>query len=432
MVTTFPSALDERTEKPAQQPTWLLRSAVLWKHRHILTRVTVLSFAISLLIAFVIPKSYKATTRIMPPDQPNSGAMMLAALAGRAGGLGAMGSLASGLLGGHTSTALFVDLLRSATISGHIIDRFNLQHVYHKRYRIDTAKRLSRNTTISDDKKSGVITISVMDTSPARARDMAQAYLDELNTLVTRTSTSTAHRERVFIENRLNSVKNDLERAQLDLSKFSSENSTIDLREQTRAMVDASVRLQGELLVAKSSLQSLRQIYGDGNVRVRQTEARIAELQGELNKMAGSAASPSQGDAEAPPNDPTQLYPPLRKLPSLAVPYADLYRREKVQETVFELLTQQYEMARVEEAKDIPVVSVIDPPGLPEKKAFPPRLLLALAMTILCFGVTSMGILLREGWTEMDGRDPRKILGSDMLTVLQRRIGQIVSRRGAA
>lgn len=439
-MTTAPifTPADKLSELPiAPQPVWLLRSAVLWRHRRLMARVVVISLVASLALAFAIPKRYKSTTRIMPPDQPNSGAMMLAALASRSGGLGTLGTLAGGLLNGHSSGALFIDLLRSGTVTGHLIDRFNLQRLYHNRYRMDTTKRLARYTTITDDKKSGVITISVEDTSPARARDMAQAYLDELNKLVTRTNTSTAHRERTFIENRLHSVEHDLEKTQLELSDFSSKNSTIDIREQTRAMVDASARLQGELLVAKSGLQSLRQIYGDGNIRVRQTEARIAELQSELHKMAGTSAPLAKADlantsAEA-SDDKNQLYPPLRKLPRLAVPYADLYRREKVQETVFELLTQQNEIARIEEAKDVPVVSVIDPPGLPEKKSFPPRLLLALALTAICCGLTSVMILTRESWRAMDDRDPRKALGNDILSAFQRMAQQpLLRRRGDA
>jgi uncharacterized protein involved in exopolysaccharide biosynthesis len=421
----------------ALQPVWLLRGKVLWKHRRLMARVAAVSLVVSLAIAFVIPKRYKSTARIMPPDQSNSGALVLAALASRSSGLGSLGSLAGGLLGGRTSGALFMDLLRSATVTGHLIDRFDLQRLYHNRYRFDTAKRLARNTTIADDKKSGVITISVEDTSPVRARDMAQAYLDELNRLVTQTSTSTARRERVFIENRLHSVEHDLEQAQIDLSDFSSRNNTVDIREQGRAMVDASARLQGELLVAKSGLQSLRQVYGDGNVRVRQTEARISELEGELRKMAGSATplaqGADQGSSEGTADDPGQLYPPLRRLPRLAVPYADLYRRTKVQETVFELLTQQYEMARIDEAKDVPVVSVIDPPGIPEKKSFPPRLFLALALTLVSCGVTSTIILLRESWLQMDEMDPRKLFAAEVLSAGRRwNFRGLMQRRGWA
>ncbi len=414
--------MNTRTAPPIPA-NWAVRAALLWQHRRLLARVAAISFVVSLVIAFILPKQYKATASIMPPDQQNSGAMMLAALAGR-GGLGSLGSLASGLLGGHTTTALFVNLLQSGTVSSHLIDRFNLQHVYHSRYRITTAKRLAHRTKISDDKKSGVITIAVEDNDPTRARDLAQAYLDELNKLVMQTSTSAAHQERIFIEHRLHSVQSDLEHAQLELSEFSSRNSTVDIKEQTRAMVEAGARIQGELLVEQSGLQSLRQLYGDGNVRVRETEARISALQRDLTQMTGTSAPLQSGPAT---NDKGTLYPPLRQLPRLAVPYADLYRRVKVQETVFELLTQQYEMARIEEAKDVPVISVIDAPGIPEKKSFPPRLIVTLLLTFLAVAATSATLLLREGWSHLLPSDPRKTLAAEVIPVIRRRIHSIAS-----
>jgi uncharacterized protein involved in exopolysaccharide biosynthesis len=411
---------------------------LLWQHRRILARVTAISLVAGLGIAFTIPKQYTAVTSIMPPDQQGTSAMLLAALSGRGSGLGALGSLAGGFLGEHPTTALFIDLLQSGTVSGRLIRRFDLKHVYHKRYNVDTAKHLAHITKITDDKKSGVITIKVQDRDPVRARDLAQGYLDELNRLVTQTSTSAARQERIFIEQRLRSVEAELERAQLELSEFSSKNSTIDIKEQTRAMVDAGARVQGELLVEQSGLQSLRQIYGDGNVRVRETEARIAALQHDLDKMTGSSAplvpeTADVGDAKSNTEDKGELYPPLRQLPRLAVPYADLYRRVRVQEAVFELLTQQYEVASIEEAKDTPVIKVIDPPGVPERKSFPPRLLLALLFTFLSFAGTSALILIREHWSSVDPRDPRKILASEVLPVLRRRF-RVVSalKRGAA
>lgn len=428
--------LDE-TMQIGYEPTWAIRAILLWKRRRKLALATGISLLISLAISFSIPKQYKSTTSIMPPDEQGSSTMLLAALAGRSGGLGALGSLASGLLGGHTSTALFVDLLESGTVRGHLIDRFNLQQVYHTRYRIDAAKHLARCTKITEDKKSGVITIAVEDRSRVRARDLAQGYLDELNNLVTHTNTSAAHRERVFIEQRLSAVRTNLKEAELQLSQFSSKSNAIDIQQQTRALVEAGARVQAELLVEQSGLQSLRQIYGDGNVRVRETEARIASLHSELAKMTGSSASPTANaihddDSIQGGNDGGELYPPLRQLPRLAVPYADLYRRVKVQEAVFELLTQQYEMARIQEVKDVPVVSVIDPPGIPEKKSFPPRLRLALLLTFLSFAGASARILIRDHWAKVDPRDPRKMLAADVLLVLRRRIHSIRLKRGGA
>jgi len=419
------------------QPThWAVRARLLWQHRRLLARVTVVSLIVGLVIAFTIPKQYTAVTTIMPPDQQGgSSALLLSALAGRGSSLGALGSIAGSVLGEHPTTALFIELLQSGTVGGHLINRFNLKHVYHTRYNIDTAKHLARLTKITDDKKSGVITIKVQDRDPVRARDLAQAYLDELNGLVTRTSTSAAHQERLFIEKRLQTVQGDLERAQLELSEFSSKTSTVDIKEQTRAMVDAGARVQGELLVEQSGLQALRQIYGDGNVRVKETEARVAALQRDLNKMTGSSAPliPQMADdnnANSGAEDKGELYPPLRQLPRLAVPYADLYRRVRVQEAVFELLTQQYEIASIDEAKDTPVIKVIDPPGVPEKKSFPPRLLVALFFAFLAFGGTSAFILMRENWSNVDPRDPRKILASEVMPVVRQRLSAL--RKGSA
>jgi capsule polysaccharide export protein KpsE/RkpR len=382
-------------------PNWLVNANLLWDHRRTLMRVAVVALVLSAAIAFLIPKRYESVARLMPPEQPSSGAAMLAALAGHSlGGLAGFGNLA-GLLGGRTSSALFIDLLHSRTISDHLIDRFELQHVYKKRYRIDTVKYLARHTTIVDDKKSGVITITFTDTDPRRAQAIAQAYLDELNSIVTRANTSSARREREFIEKRLVSVHDELQTAEKALGQFSSTNATLDIKEQTRAMVDAAAKLQAELIVGQSELDSLQQIYGEGNVRVRAARARIGVLKTELSKMSG-------------PGETSELYPSLRQLPRLAVPWADLYRRVRIQETVFELLSQQYEMARIEEAKDTPVVAVIDPPLVAEKKSFPPRLLMILLLTLLAVGTTSFYIVLNSMWENLSPSDPRKLLAREM------------------
>ena len=419
-------------------PPWLIHAGILWRHRRVLVRVTAVSLLVSLGIAFAIPKRYKSTASIMPPDQPNSGAAMLAALAGHLGNIGALG-LANALPGAHSSSELFVDLLRSGTVSDHLIERFHLQHEYRKRYRIDAAKRLARLTEISEDKKSGVITIEVEDTDPARAQALAQAYLDELNQLVVRTNTSAAHRERVFIERRLHDVRASLEAAEIQLSRFSSNSTAIDIREQMRAMLDAGARVQAELMVEQSQLQALRQIYGDGNMRVHEAQARIASLQAQLSRMTGGASALKSedlmdaSDTTGTRGEDDSLYPPLRELPRLAVPYGDLLRSVQVHEAVFQLLTQQYETARIEEARDVPPVNVIDPPGLPEKKSFPPRLLLTLMGTVLGFAGASFFLLARHYWREMSPADPRRELADEIAPVLQRRFHSFFpARRGAA
>src|SRR5437868_11435032 len=327
--------LYRETQGAAQSTgTWTGRVAILWSRRTLLLRVFAVSLLAAMGLAFLIPKEYNSVARIMPPDQQNTSTAVLAALSARAGNFGALGSLASGLLGVRSTTSLFISLLQSGTVSGQLVDRFYLQSVYHERYAVDAATKLAHHTKITDDKKSGVITIEVTDRDPVRARNIAQAYLDELNRLVLQTSTSSAHQERMFIEQRLSSVSADLESAQKELSQFSSRNNTVDLKEQTRAMVDAGARVESALVMEQSTLNSLRQVYGDQNLRVRQAQARVDTLRHELGKVAGNATSAGQDSASS--TDPvvsdTETYPPLRQLPLLAVPYADLYRRVRVQE----------------------------------------------------------------------------------------------------
>jgi capsule polysaccharide export protein KpsE/RkpR len=344
----------------------------------------------------------------MPPDQQGSGTAMLAALASRTGGAegSGLGMLASGLLGAKSNGELYMDLLQSGTVTGNLASRFHLQRVYKKKYMKDTLKKLTSMTEIKENKKSGVISIVVTDTDRQRAQDLARGYVEELNKLLARVSTSSARRERQFIEQRQASVLKDLSDAEEQLSRFSSSTSTIDIREQTRATVDAGAKLQAEMIFGESELGSLRQIYGDENVRVKAARERIGVLQRELGKMGGSAA-----DA----NDPVELskdelYPPLRRLPELGVRYANLYRRVKVQEAVYELLSAEYETARIQEAKEIPTVSTIDAAGWPEKKSSPRRLIFMLAGTLIALLLTSFTMLLLRNWRELDERDDLKKL----------------------
>lgn len=390
-------------------PNWLYNLHILWARRLLLLRIACIAFIFSAIVAFTIPKTYVSQARIMPPEMSNSNSTLLASMAARAFGSDALGGLAASLIGTHNSGALIIDLMRSGSVADQLVERFQLQHLYHKRYRVDAAKTLARRTTILLDKKSGVITLSVKDTDPRRARDMTQAYLDSLNVLVIRTGSSSAHQERVFIEQRLQEVKANLAQAEEAMSDFSSTHSAIDLTEQARVTVESQARVQGELVVAESELASLRQIYGDGNIRVRQSEAQIADLRREIAKFGGTSARlPSDADNDADPPSASLAYLPLRQVPRLAVPYGDLFRQLTVQETIYKLLVQQYEMARIEEAKDIPVVNVIDAPGIPEKKSFPPRILLALALTMATLIVSSFVLVFCHRWLLLSTNDPRR------------------------
>lgn len=395
------STLEVGTEQEIWAWAWLL-----WQRRRALAQSLLWGLAVAAMTAFIVPKRYQSTTRLMPPDgQSSSGLAMLAAMAGK-GTLGSS-SLAGGLLGQRSSGALFVDILRGRTVEDRIVAAFDLRKVYGKRYWVDARKKLTANTEIEEDRKSDVITIRVTDRDPHRAAAMAQAYVEELDHQVAEVSTSSARRERIFIGERLKSVKHDLDEASRQFSEFASANATLDLGTQGKAMVEAAARLQGELIASQSEIEGLEQIYTVDNVRVRSLRARVDELSRQLQKLGGSANRELPGqttDAVA------SGFPSIRELPLVGVRWADLYRQTKIEETVYELLTQQYELAKIEEAKAIPTVKVLDAADVPEKKSFPPRALIVALGGLFSICGAAAWVVGNEVWNAQSERDPRKRL----------------------
>ena len=393
---------------------------LLWRERVFLSKSLLAGLSIFLLIAFLIPSRFHSTARLMPPDQQSGqGLTMLAALAGR-GGVGgdALTGIAGDILGLKTSADLFIGILSSRTVQDHLIEKFDLRKVYGERRWDDARKKLIARTELSSDRKSGIISITVTDHSPQRAAAMANDYVQQLNWLVTQLNTSTAHRERVFLEERLNEVQKDLERSEKDFSQFASKNMALDIPTQGKAMLEATAALQGELIAAQTELQGLKQIYADSNVRVRSTQARVDELQRQLQKLGGTV-SPG---ATTQDQDPGTLYPSLRKLPLLGVEYADLLRRNRVEEAVYASLTQQYELAKVQEVKETPIVKVLDPPDIPETKSFPPTLLMTVVGS--CIGLL-LGVWWMLGWLQWrlaDPQDPARVLVQDVENELRARL----------
>ncbi len=403
---------------------------LLWSRRRFLFRAVAAGLLVSTLAAFLIPKSYTSTTQLMPPDpQSTSGMAMMAAMAAKGGG--GLAGVAGDLLGLKSSGALFIGVLRSQTAQDRLIQQFNLRNVYGKRLIVDARTKLDENTSISEDRKSGIITISVTDHSPQRAAALASAYVDQLNSLVSELSTSSAHRERVFLEERLKVAKQDLDDATNQLAQFSSKNNTLDIQQEGKAMLDAAGSIAGEMIAAQSQLEGLRQIYTDNNSRVRSLNARVAELRKQLEKLGGTQPNGANGTNASveQPGDPSAAkaggglpYPTIRSLPLLGAKYADFYRRAKIQETVFELLTGQYELAKVQEAKETPSVKVLDPARIPEKKSFPPRLVIMFLGTFLVCAMSVVWVLGSGRWEEVDPQDPLKVLAQEVAGAVRARI----------
>jgi len=403
------------------------RMRLLWEARRFLARSAAAGLAVAAGVAFLIPPRYESTTQVMPPDAQSTAGLALAArLAGQ--DAGALGGLAGDLLGMKSTGALFVGVLRSRTVEDRIIARFALRKVYGAKLEKDAREKLEARTSIGEDRKSGIISVTAADRDPQRAAAIAGAYIDALDAMMAELTTSSAHRERVFLEERLAGAKGDLEGAEKEFSQFASRNATVDITAQGKAMVEGAAALEGQMIAAQSELESLRQIYTDDNVRVRSTQARIRELRRELGRLGGQAESDAPGGDERA----SGAYPTLRQLPLLGVAYADLYRRLKLEEAVFETLTEEYELAKVQEAKEIPTVKVLDAAEVPEKRSFPPRLGIVVTGTVSALLSGAVWLLATAHWKEIDPADPGKQLAAEIFETVRDRLRQAPPRGSRA
>jgi uncharacterized protein involved in exopolysaccharide biosynthesis len=395
------------------QPEKAGRIWLLWTHRKLLWSVIWKAALLSSAFSLLLPTHYQATVKVAPGDSSRQSMAALSALASATGSLG-LTLDAAGILGMKTPGAFYVEILKSRRIQDRLLERFDLRHHYWKfgtlsrRDDYSTRKKLTEFTEIEEDKKSGVISVSVKDYDPATAARIANAYIEELNRLAADLDTSEAHREKVFLEERLGQAKRDLDQASLELSRFSSRNTITDPAGQGKAMVESAARIQGELVAAETELRGLQQIYSDNNVRVRALTARIRGLQEQLKKLSGTDSSAG----EAPDAAFTER-PSFRKLPSLNYQYMNLYRQAKIQETVYEFLTQQYEMARIQEARELPTVRVVDPAMPPERKSGPYRSLIVISTVICAFLFACFWVLGKNTWQQIPPDDARRLVAAE-------------------
>jgi capsule polysaccharide export protein KpsE/RkpR len=409
----------------------LYLARLLWNERLRLRKFALWVGAVTLIFSLFLRNTYRSTTLLMPPDD-QGGSKNLAMMAGMAskltgggsgGGGSDLGMLAGDLLGTHNTGDLFIGVLHSRTAQESIVDRFDLTSVYGMswlRLRVpkeDACKELESNTETAQDRKSGIITIAVADHDPKRAAALANGYVEELNRLIASVSTSAAGRERQFLEQRLVEVKKDLDQATAQLSQFSSKNTTFDPLVQGKATVEAVAGLEGELIAAESQLRGLQAIYTAENVRVRSLQARVTELRKQLGVLSGSTDLDTPDSADSKPSE--MPFPSLRKLPLLGATYADLYRRDKIEEVVYQVLTQQYELAKVQEAKEIPTVKVLDRGEVPPKKWGPHRVILTVAGMIVGLLMGCLVVIGGDRWRNWDENEPRKIFLSDTYAHIQ-------------
>jgi uncharacterized protein involved in exopolysaccharide biosynthesis len=402
---------------------------ILWQNRGFLWRVFWLTAIASIVVAYLLPVHYEGVAKIVPGESSgNFAAGLVNRATGGANTPGFGGLDPSTLLGLKTPAAFYIEILKSRTVQDRMIDRFDLRSRYRlTRWSSPTTyysarKKLKSFSDFEEDKKSGVIIITVTDYDARAAAEMANAYVEELNRLAAALNTSAAHREREFLEERLKSAKEDLDKASLELSRFSSTSYIMDPQTQQRSLMDAASKIEGDLIASETELRGLQQLYSDDNVRVRTLKARMGELQSQLRKLQGGGASSASKPGDAP-------YPSLRALPGLNYRYLDLYRQTRTQEAVYDFLTQQYELAKLQEVKELPTVRVMDRAVPPERKSGPIRSLIVLLSVFLGLALASFWVIEKYRWQQLPADDPRRLLAEDVSGVMRKTFGRFKGRR---
>jgi capsular polysaccharide transport system permease protein len=420
----YPPAAPDPEDRKAER-LW-----VLWRSRRFLWGVVWKTLLASIAVAYLIPVHYKSVVRFVPGENPSSsgGSSMMGllskALGGSDGPTSSLGLDAASLLGAKTPGAFYVEVLKSRTVQDRLIGRFDLRARYSKSTYYEARKKLTKFTEIEEDKKSGVITLTVTDYEAKVAAQLANAYIEELNRLAVDLNTSSAHRERQFLEQRLATAKDDLARASAALSQFTSKNSMVDPQNEGRAVMDAAARLQGELIASETELKGLQQIYSDDNIRVRTLRARMAELQSQLKKLVGHNGDIAAQDQGSSP------YPSMHTLPGLGSHYSDLYREAKIQEAVYGFVTQQFEMAKIQEAKELPIVRVMDAGVASEKRSSPIRSLIVAGSVLGALILACLWVMGKHRWEQVPADDPYRLLAADIAGEFKSTLGKVRDRLG--
>lgn len=364
---------------------------VIVKYKKMIFYSCGIAFVLSCLVSLLLPNIYTATTMILPPQQEKGG------LGTMLGGVGDLAALAGVSLGRH-SGELYIAMLKSRTMSDAVIDRFNLMERYEWKFRSNAYKALKKKVNVSLEEKGGLITISVEDKNPQMAADIAKSYVEELKNLNIKINLSSAGRQRQFLEKRLAVVKNDLTQAEERLKVFQEQNKAIRIDDQATAIIEAIAQLKGELAGKEVELGVLLSSHTEKNPQVMALHEAISQIKGQIHKLERSSSGKNGSE---------DIFITTSDVPEMGVQYARLLREFKVQETIYELLTKQYEVAKIEEAKNTSTIEIIDPAVVPDRKSKPKRSMIVVFMTFAVGFVAVIVAFIKEYGSRMEEKDRR-------------------------
>jgi tyrosine-protein kinase Etk/Wzc len=368
--------------KPAAQDVLVSRSneirmvdilIAMARQKTLLISMPIIGGAIALVITLMLKPVFTSSVVLLPPQQQSSG---MSAVLGQLGGLGGM----TGGLGSLKNPGdLYIGMLQSRTVADILIDRFKLKERYGTSTMARTRKTLENSTKIGAA-KSGLITIDVEDHDSQMAADLANAYVKELTLMTETMAVSEASRRRVFFARQLESAKDKLSDAEVNLKKVQEATGMIELVGQVKGLIANTAQLQGTIAAKEVQLSSMRSFATANNPELIRVQEEIRGLNDQLFKLNKGQLS-KNGDIAI----------PTGKIPEVSVEYIRSLRDVKYYETIFELLAKQFEMAKIDEAKDANLIQVLDKALPAEKKSGPKSQLIVLGGIL---GGALLGVIL--------------------------------------
>jgi uncharacterized protein involved in exopolysaccharide biosynthesis len=337
---------------------------VILKRKKLVISITLGAAIITAIIVFIMTPIYMAETKILPPQTATS-STALAMLSQVPGAQGITESL-----GLKTPSGLYVDMVKSRTVADRIIDRFNLMELYKAEYREDARKQLLEDVLKAEpDKDTDIITIDVEDKDPKRAADMANAFVEELKNLTKGLAVTEASQRRLFFEEQLKDTKMALVKAEEEMQGFQEKTGALQVDAQTKAIIEGIAMLRAQIAAKEVQLKVMKTYATAQNPDFQRAEDELNGLKAELGKLEAKGGSG---------HDPLI---PTGSMPEVGTEYARKLRDLKFYEDLYELLTKQFEAAKLDEANEAAVIQIIDKAVPPEKKAKPKRALMVLIAT---------------------------------------------------
>jgi tyrosine-protein kinase Etk/Wzc len=361
-------------------------SRTIYRKRRTVVGVALLAGILTGCVSLLMPNLYTAAGSLLP-SQSDSVRTSASALAGQLSALGA-GSLLGG--GAKSPGDLYVGLLSSRSVADELIAHFNLVKIYRVKHQADARKVLANQSLFEVGAKDSLLTISVTNKDPKLAHDLVQSYMEALHDINSRLALRESSQRRLFFEQQLANEKNSLADAEVDLKKVEQRSGIIAPAGQTQEHIQTLAGLRAQAMARHVELASLRESSTEQNPEVVRLNSEIHDLNDQIARLEGGPSSPERSG----PTGPLAT----SKIPDVELEYVRAEREVKYHEALFEILSRQYESARIDEAHDAPLLQVIDPASMPEVKTSPHRLTMVLIGLLAGSILGCILVVCRDKW----------------------------------